>query len=653
MRTAPAVSLALGAAGLLVGAALFFSKGSSDDRLFPLGTAAILLTAVAAAAVLLGLVPSPALTPPARAFLGLLAAFTVWTGLSVRWSIAPDASWVAFNRNLVYLSFAVLGLLAGAVAPRAPRVVASVFALLLGLVLGWALLGKVVPSLFPDGARLARLREPVDYWNALALLAAIALVLALWLASCRTLRAAVRAAGVLLAYTAIVATILTYSRAGIAVAVLATLAWLAVGGRTFDALAALLLAAPAAVGVAVWALSLPGIADDNQPAAARVHDGRLFGVVLVAAAGAVFAVALAGARRETRRALSREAERRAVRGALAVAVLAGAVLVAVLVARGGGLGAWLDARWDEFRNPQTPALEGPARITNLSSDNRWYWWQEAWRSFREHPLAGQGAGSFWLVHRHERTNSADVTQPHNILLQVLSDMGVVGLLLFVAAVVAAAIAATAAIRGLVEVDRAAAIALAIAAGSYFVHALVDFDWDFLAVTAPTLFVVGVLAPAGAAAPARRRTLWSLGAAALALVAVSSLAAPWLAERRLDGALGALTRGDAALAAAQAEDAHDLNPLAVDPLLIWGLADAQRHRYGAAYRRYREAVDLQPENPDTWFALGAFELSVLDAPRVAHAHLARAHELDPYGAEGELDRLIREAERRAKRRAGSA
>jgi MFS family permease len=651
MRTAPAVSL-LGAAGLLVGAALFFSEGSSEDRLFPLGTAAILLTAVAGAAVLLGLVPSPALAPPARAFLGLLAAFTVWTGLSVRWSIAPDASWAAFNRNLVYLSFAVLGLLAGALAPRAPRVVASVLALLLAFVLGWALLGKVVPSLFPDGARLARLREPVDYWNALALLGAIALVLALWLASCRTLRPVVRAAGVLLGYTAIVATILTYSRAGIAVAVLATLTWLAVGGRTFDTLAALLLAAPAAIGVGAWALSLSGIADDNQPAAARVHDGHLFGVVLVVVAGAVFAVALAAARRETRRAPSREAERRAVTGALAVVALAGAVLVAVLVARGGGLGAWLDARWDEFRNPQTPALEGPARITNLSSDNRWYWWQEAWRSFREHPLAGQGAGSFPLVHRHERTNSADVTQPHNILLQLLSDMGIVGFLLFVAALVAAAIAAAAAIRRLAGVDRAAAIALAIAAASYLVHALVDFDWDFLAVTAPTLFVLGVLAPAGEAA-ARRRTLWAVGAAALALVAVSSLAAPWLAERRLDGALGALTRGDTALAAAKAEDAHDLNPLAVDPLLIWGLADAQRHRYAAAYRRYREAVDLQPENADTWFALGAFELSVLDSPRVAHAHLARAHELDPYGAEGELDRLIREAERRAKRRARSS
>ena len=168
-------------------------------------------------------------------------------------------------------------------------------------------------------------------------------------------------------------------------------------------------------------------------------------------------------------------------------------------------------------------------------------------------------------------------------------------------------------------------------------------------TAPALFVLGVLAPGDAGERLARRPLWALGVLALALVAVSSLAAPWLAERRLDAAVGALTGGEAARAAASAEDAHRLNPLAIDPLLIWGFAERQRGRYGSAYRRYREAVDLQPENPDAWFALGAFELQVLDAPRLAHAHLTRAHELDPYGAEGELDRLIRRAERETRRR----
>ena len=61
------------------------------------------------------------------------------------------------------------------------RRVAAVMAVVLGAALGWALLGVAIPSLFEDGDRIARLREPVGYWNALALLADGALAIGLWL----------------------------------------------------------------------------------------------------------------------------------------------------------------------------------------------------------------------------------------------------------------------------------------------------------------------------------------------------------------------------------------------------------------------------------------------------------------------------------------
>src|SRR5438128_570281 len=83
-----------------------------------------------------------------------------------------------------------------------------------------ALAGKVVPALFPDGARVARLRNPIGYWNSLALVAATAVPLGLWLASSRGHHRAVRAAGALLVYLAELVVVLTYSRGGVAVAVL-------------------------------------------------------------------------------------------------------------------------------------------------------------------------------------------------------------------------------------------------------------------------------------------------------------------------------------------------------------------------------------------------------------------------------------------------
>jgi hypothetical protein len=169
--------------GALLGLALFFGGGHSDGPLFWLGTLAAAAAALAVGASALGFLPWPSLEPAGLAFLGLLAGLVAWSGLSIAWSTEPARTWDYLNRELVYLAFAVLGLYAGALARRGSRELAAGLAALLALVLGWALLGKVVPSLAPGGARVARLNAPIGYWNALALLADSAVVLGLWVAS--------------------------------------------------------------------------------------------------------------------------------------------------------------------------------------------------------------------------------------------------------------------------------------------------------------------------------------------------------------------------------------------------------------------------------------------------------------------------------------
>ena len=109
-------------------------------------------------------------------------------------------------------------------ADRMRRAVLGLAALL-GAVCVWSLAGKVLPWLYEDYGRIARLRAPVGYWNALALLGAIALPIGLWLA-----RAAARA-GTLLVYGWIVAIALTYSRGGVVVAVLVVVAWIVLSRR--------------------------------------------------------------------------------------------------------------------------------------------------------------------------------------------------------------------------------------------------------------------------------------------------------------------------------------------------------------------------------------------------------------------------------------
>ena len=80
-----------------------------------------------------------------------------------------------------------------------------------------------------------------------------------------------------------------------------------------------------------------------------------------------------------------------------------------------------------------------------------------------------------------------------------------------------------AVRRLDGPERSAAVALAIAPALWLAHALVDYDWDFVAVTGPMLFALGVLAAAGVPGRRVRAPLAAIGVAALALVAAASVA----------------------------------------------------------------------------------------------------------------------------------
>src|ERR687887_231684 len=418
-------ALAGGVAALLFWT-LYFGGGSRDLSLAWLGTATVLAATAAVAAALLGALPWPQLDRAGLAFLVSSGLFVLWNGASISWSLDPDRSWAYTNRGLVYLAFACLGIFVGAVVPRAPRAVAAALALLLAGVVGWALLGKVVPSLFPDGGRLARLRSPVGYWNALALLADITVALGLWLVVRREHRTAVRIGGVVLLYASVVAILLAYSRAGVLVAVAVVAVWLALRPERLESLVACGLAAAAGGAIAGWAVTRPGVAHDAQPYSTRVHDGAIFGVVFVVGAAIVVFTAAALLRADAESPLTPRQRSEYVRISLAGVALLGVLLFAGSTIKAGGPGAWLDARVHEFTS-QTNLKETPGRVTSFSSNHRWAWWKESWSSFLDHPLNGTGGGSFVLVHRPRRSTSLDVTtEPHNVPLQFLGETGIVG-----------------------------------------------------------------------------------------------------------------------------------------------------------------------------------------------------------------------------------
>jgi O-Antigen ligase len=620
VRSVPFVALAA-AAGLLV-SALFFGGGTDTDRLLPIALAALFVAGAAGVASLAGLIPAPRTSPAGVVFLGLLVGIVVWSGLSVDWSVAPDHSWDLFNRELAYLAFTAVGLYAGALLPRPLRLVGGGLALALGALVAWALAGKVIPALFPGGAGNARLRSPVGHWNGLALLADMELVLALWVATDGSRRRLERSAAVVLCFASIVAVVLTYSRSGIAIAVLAAGAWVVLSGAAFEALVTLALAVAAAAPVLTLAFLSDGVTGTNQPHSTRVHDGAFFGLALVSAAVVVGAAAFAllGVRRVTPR--TRRLAVRAAGGVIAAAVV---IVLAVLVVRAGGPGEWLEARAHDFSRSSGTPTEQSSRLGSLSSNHRWEWWQEAWRSFEDAPAQGRGAGSFPVVNLLERRSANTVAQPHNLLLQALSDTGIVGFLLLAGAITAAAVAIVLRIRGEPPPDRAAALALAIAAASYFVQSLFDVDWDFVALSGLELFVLGVLIATGTQRVGR--SWWALAATGAACAAAASLLLPWLAARKTGDAYAAIGR-DPAAAVDDANAAHALNPLTVEPLYALASARAAQRRLADAEDAYARAIRLQPQNPDTWYELASFELDVRRA-RIACAVAIRALRLDPF------------------------
>jgi hypothetical protein len=601
--------------------------------LFWIGVVAIVVAAAAAVSAATGALALPELTPLGFATVGCFTVFVVWQGFSVLWSIEPDRTWNYINRGLVYLAFLVLGVVAGTLR-RAPVYAAACLAVVTAAGVCVALATKIFPGLSAETERVARLSSPVGYWNVLALLTVFALPLALWIAAPRTRPDWLRAAGVLYLYAALVALLLTFSRGGVAVGIVAVALWLGIARPRLESAAALGVALVPTLAVAGWAFSRPGLTKDGEPHPLQVHDGRWFGLVLVLGGIAAFFGAFLISRYERTRPLSETWRVRV--GRVGVAATAAAVVVAIVGLVAGGITP--SRVWHKFNEPAASptAVTGPGHLGSLASTSRWNWWQEAWKSWRAHPVLGTGAGTFDLTHRKLRVDGTVATEPHNLPLQFLSETGIFGFILFLGIALAGAGALVETLRRLEGEDRLAAAALVVALFAYVVHGVVDFDWDFVAVTAPAAAVLGVLVAAGRPARVRllgaRRGVLAVAAGAFAAAALYSLVSPWLASRRVDDAYAALGRNDVGAAVADAKSAHDLNPVSVDALLAWGAAEAARGDTAAAGRIYTKAISIQPDNWRPWYYRARLLQNVSGA-KAALFDAQQAAERDPRGLAG--------------------
>jgi hypothetical protein len=583
--------------------AVFFGGGASDPPLVWIGTAALVLAVVL-------LLDPPLLDRPAALFVGGMLGLAAWSGVTVIWSTSPDRTWVYTNRTLVYAAFALVGVLVGARVSRERLALAA--AALLGLVAGWALLAKCVPALYSDYGRLARLRAPLDYWNELALLCDAGVAVALWLATVRR-----RIEGAVLLYALVVTLLLTYSRFGVVLACALAVAWVLLDRGRVESLWVLVLGG--GVGAAVFgiALKLPGITSDGQSRHIRAQDGWIFALVVLAGAALVAAGAFLLRSRTFTPELRARIERLAGIAALVLAVAA----VALSVVYAGRI-------WHEFTNPgNTQVVNTKTRLGSAKSD-RWVWWQEAWHAFTQHPGGGTGAGTFQQTNQMLRHAPVVVDEPHNVPLQFLTETGVVGLLLYLAVAAGALWGAWRARR------EPAGLALGLGVAAFFVHGVVDKDWNYVATCGPLLFLAGCLVARPRPERARRPVL-ALAAAAVALAIVYSLAAPWLANRQLASAS----------TVAQVKHARSYDPLSVDALLELAALEAATGNPSSALQHYLDAVKLEPENALASYELGAFYFSYKQWG-LAYDALNNSYTYDRFGPASKTCGLLDQARAKA-------
>ena len=636
----PTAGVALLVALLVVAGYAAFAEGAVGQPEEAWLQVAVALIAVAAAAAWLGAGRlRGGASGVAVAGVVLLAAYAAWAGISLAWSVTPDRTWAELNRALAYTLVVAVALLAASDTPRAIERVAMGWLAIALAVAVYALGGKVLPGVLDHAEAVARLRAPLEYWNALGLVCVLAIPVAIRVATERTRTAVARCGGLVALVPLLTCLGLTYSRGGLVALAVALVVLTIAGGARLRGLVAFALGALAAAPALAFAWSDDRLAENLVEQGRRVDAGLLLGALLVAGAIAAVAGGLALLRLEARGRWSRTRSQQAWFALAAVGVALAAGGIAAMATSSRGLEGSIEAAVDNFTEVRRDEVYEPGRLLSTTSANRWAWWREAFGAYADEPVHGWGAGSFPVSRRLYRATPYDVQQTHSLPLQLMAETGTVGLVLAGGALLLLFAAALARVRGMTEPrERDLAAALFAAAAAWGVHALADWDWDIPGVTVPVLLFLGVLAarrprvrPAAALAEPSAARWLALGAGCLVLAAfaVSSVLPAW-SSSRTDSALRAVeARTPERLedGARDAELAADLDPLAVRPLFAAASIAEARGRALEARAHLLEAVERAPWSAEAWRRLTRLALGLADREGARRA-AARLLELDP-------------------------
>lgn len=567
----------------------------------------------------------------AWATLGLLAAFVLWTALSLAWTESVASTSADLARVATYLGVFVLAVLLW--TSEAPGRIVSAVAAGIAVVTLVALLSRLHPAWFPNADQTAtfiddsreRLSYPLNYWNGLAALVAIGIPLVLHVAtSARSIL--VRALGAAFIPAMILTIFFTLSRGGIATALLVVALFLALAT---DRLPKLLTALVAGAGGAVLIAAASqrdalqhGLLDET----ARQQGNEMLAIALavcLAVAAVQVGISLAMGEK-VRPGWTRVSPQRARRIA-AIAALAVLIVAIALDAPGR-----VSSGWDEFKRGGGPG-SGAGRLNSVAGQSRYQFWSAAEDENSSKPLTGTGSGTFALWWARNGTTDETVRDTHSLYLQTLGELGIVGLLILAAFLAAIFVGGGLAARRAPPRDRMALVAAIAGCAAFFLTAIVDWMWQIPVLPVSMLLLASLLVCSGprrgGSGPAAFRASLRVGFAAVAIAALVAIAIPLASAKLLRESEADARSGDLPAALGAARSAANVQPGSAPPRLQQALVLEAEGELPAATEAARTAVDKEPDNWRNWLVLSRIEAE-RGMARAAVDDYRRARSLNP-------------------------
>lgn len=616
----------LGAVGVILVYAL---RGGGSYDIVTFEEQGLVVWWVLALGITLGVLPRRRPSAAAMTMLAALAAYAVWTGLSLLWTQSSELTTEELARSIDYLGLAALAMSLLDREIWSHAAAGLLFGALLVCVV--AVGSRLAPSVFgvdhvDSVLHIDRLAYPFGYWNAVAAWGAMCIALALtW--SVHDSSRARRTVALGLVPLAGTMTYLTYSRAGLAGAVLAVIASIALSRSRITALIHVAVAgAGTAIGIAAVRGS-PQIAH-----ATGTHGAGSVFVALLLAGGAGVVTALLTQRfRVNRWRLPLHVRRTITIAAALVVVVAAAALGPRLASHA----------WRSFKRPAVAAASSnpTARLATLSS-NRYIVWKSALKAFDAHPIDGTGAGTFEFWWNAHASNGEFIRDAHNIWIQNMAELGLPGLLLIVSVAAAGlAVAMMVRLRARRGATAGAAAAVLAAFLVYLLHASVDWMWESTAITVLALAGIGVLSVRLSRGPVRLkppiRAMLVATAAAAALVQLPGL----LSTLNIRSSQAAERAGNPALALARARDAVSAEPWSASAHEQEALVLEADSKLSQAKHQESVSISDEPTNYTHWMIRSRIQIE-LGQLGAAVRDYSRAYQLRPHGAVFEYGQLFK-------------